>query len=1251
MAKCITFDATQRKELVNLIGYDKAEELINKYKSKIPEAEVIKGIRIWDELSNNPTYAESNADLLEKSTIEFTASASSAIGKTLFKLNNELKKQRLNLRNDVDAEKSNAKIVELEDNIRQLKNNKSLMSIVDITKTSLDSWIKKDVFESKDYSISTVKKAYDELEVLDGIIKELLVREVDLKTGKNKYKFTNKKVFDEAEKVVGEIAITKNKLNGILDKVVLTEHNKVMNRNATIDDLTNYIDTDMGTAVFLDPSRTKNPIAKFVHKIMAFRSKNAKVELNETLVKTIDKLAKDSGLDMTKQANNDIFLQKDKNGKTLPNILSEYSYEYSEFYTDLRDSLASYSRVAEHVSRKNSKLAKRGNELVDKINKNYIVADTRKLLSSDEKVVEEEKSRMISEVGEEKATELIEQAIDRYDKYQNQYEAYKERLDMSKDNDSDSIESASKLAAKLKSFENRYSPLKVLEALSGEGGDILLNGFYKLAIAPKRMIDNKDTGFYDKRYNALKNNKENSKKYELLSFIKNKLKEYYSYFPPEVTDKLQDNYLAEVFGDNLFDVFKKGNVNILKDKIYESVATKEVNNIQRGIVNAKNQQIKKVPIEYMSDKIGNLNYRIKRINSKIEENNDIIESYLQDIEKYQTSQLKFTNVKSIFDSYNERIKSKYDKIAELEQQNSELSSKPKELEDAKNLMLEKKSTNIVEVMKNLGLMSLNYKNKIQIQDIVELARRKLVDGANQLVETKKGRPLRAAVTEYVNKNGQSAVEKMVNDSMDAMLYGEFKNNKGFTDKYIGIDAKSREKVSDYKKEKTKLKDKLFKGEIKDDEFIESLDTMKEMLNKEAGVRTMTLSDVADTFNAYVYRLNMGWNPLSAASNVVYGKMANQIEAGANVFYNSKDLKKAYRLLGASAMKSLTGSANTTATKIYNLILNYGTMFDLLEDSFGATKGLSDKQKKLGFLNMMEGQRRGEYRNQGAVLLAMMEHVKVKLKDGTEMSLLDAHDNSGKIRDDVENVSEWKAFTEDGTINKAAKFRASVQQLVKRLHGNYDPDSMMAIKKSVLGRFLMTFHTYLPEAIATRFETEKFDEELNYIVKGRYRTYGTLGFKRSLTALSDIIMNKYFNKDISKYESIPKIDLENMKRNAVEVQWGLSMMALTLLSTMFFDDDDRKTFAMRHTLDLLGRAQNDISQFVSPPAILNMVKNPFPQYRVLQSMFKYPEVIYKYSTMDDIHHDNEYLFRNTAKQFPGAKQFHKMFLAEPYKGNQ
>ena len=44
MAKCITFNATQRKELVNLVGYNKAEELINKYKVKIPEEEIIKGI-------------------------------------------------------------------------------------------------------------------------------------------------------------------------------------------------------------------------------------------------------------------------------------------------------------------------------------------------------------------------------------------------------------------------------------------------------------------------------------------------------------------------------------------------------------------------------------------------------------------------------------------------------------------------------------------------------------------------------------------------------------------------------------------------------------------------------------------------------------------------------------------------------------------------------------------------------------------------------------------------------------------------------------------------------------------------------------------------------------------------------------------------------------------------------------------------------------------------------------------------------
>jgi hypothetical protein len=243
---------------------------------------------------------------------------------------------------------------------------------------------------------------------------------------------------------------------------------------------------------------------------------------------------------------------------------------------------------------------------------------------------------------------------------------------------------------------------------------------------------------------------------------------------------------------------------------------------------------------------------------------------------------------------------------------------------------------------------------------------------------------------------------------------------------------------------------------------------------------------------------------------------------------------------------------------------------------------------------------------------------------------------------------WDKFDENGNwIGEGEPdlndFKLGVDQVIKSLHGNYDPDSPMAIKASFAGRALTQFRSWMFESFNARMGEGQYDELLNrketfedgrFInKKGRYRSYK----KEHLLVLPLLKdLHSAFTNGIEN-----EVDAANLRKNAAELAFLLGLTAVMLMLSGG-DDDDKKTFYKNLLVNQLLRLQTDITFYVSPMSFEALTKQSIPamsavtdSFNVLKSTYKL--MIGKDEIKSGIFAGNSGFVRDISKFFPVSVQ--------------
>lgn len=403
---------------------------------------------------------------------------------------------------------------------------------------------------------------------------------------------------------------------------------------------------------------------------------------------------------------------------------------------------------------------------------------------------------------------------------------------------------------------------------------------------------------------------------------------------------------------------------------------------------------------------------------------------------------------------------------------------------------------------------------------------------------------------------------------------------------------------------TKAPEKLWTTEqkAKIDELKEKLsnaqtDEAKAEIQRDIDAATPLLSGAKTVrgLQQFAQAKGMAWNVPAAVVNVIFGSLSVFKHASGRADFNEKAARKGMGIMLSSSLNMMTLNTGLTRTKeaekIQNMMVNLDQLKDFTEMRYDvrkyakqATESGVNASAQQGFnkLRMYEIQRSSEYFVYGAGTIAHLLSVEVDGKN-----LWDHMDQNGIIQLDGYRPGEAK-HTE--LMNK-------LDQMNKRIHGNYDPSSPIAIKKTMLGPLLMQFRSWLPEAVASRYEDEKYDPYLNRTVKGTFRTMFNSGATgKHFKAMLPLLLPSYIRtKGMDMLPAdISEVDQENIRKFAAGLRQWLNMYIIVLvLKAMKDDEDDEETRRLLNSgLNISHRVDNDLRLFGDPRALYDLTQGDY-----------------------------------------------------------
>jgi len=357
------------------------------------------------------------------------------------------------------------------------------------------------------------------------------------------------------------------------------------------------------------------------------------------------------------------------------------------------------------------------------------------------------------------------------------------------------------------------------------------------------------------------------------------------------------------------------------------------------------------------------------------------------------------------------------------------------------------------------------------------------------------------------------------------------------------------------------------------------------------------SEIARSFLGYARVLGIGWNLISATTNLMFGQIGNFQRAIQGDHFGIKDISDAlYLTIGKDAMKieAISHKFGLVGDQSYSLKKQ-------------GTKGTSRFTKVKNALNPYMLQTVSEGFNQKPIMVAIMKKTVVKKLDGSneESNAYDILDENGNIDP---NFYDENGLNGDEMM---AEVMDKVRDVVGQTHGDYN--STLLANNKVFTQSLLMFKRWLAEMLRRRF--------------GKGGIY-------SVTAkvIGDLITGRRSRADITSEE-------KGKIRAALIGDVGMLLLVMGvqgLLKDLLCDKPDCKDAppALMGTLNLLERLESEIGFFMNPANTFQILENPIAGARILEDMWKamimFPYLIDDSSKKAVYRSNSRYAGQNKAK---------------------
>jgi len=475
-----------------------------------------------------------------------------------------------------------------------------------------------------------------------------------------------------------------------------------------------------------------------------------------------------------------------------------------------------------------------------------------------------------------------------------------------------------------------------------------------------------------------------------------------------------------------------------------------------------------------------------------------------------------------------------------------------------------------------AMMATTYESKNKIEDTVRMTRGVMSQAQitqqnsfGRQILSKMGVPLASRTAE-----DRTRIMRVV-DTMVNQFYGHT------TIKDVTVNAPRRMWTADDKEKIAKLEEKL-----RDARTDEERAQIQQQID--AATPKLSAAKTAYGMQQWIQAKGMGWNLPAAATNLLYGTLAVEQYGAGQQEFGPRAARKALATMMHSSLNNLTlnkGYTQTaTAKKIQGMMITLDVLKDFTEIRFdpsqyakNASEAGISAASTMGIkkLRMYEIQRSSEYFVYGAGTMAVLLETKVNGK-----SLWEQMDENGIIQIDGYRPGE----------EKHAQLVNKIDQVNKRIHGNYDPNSPIAIKKTFYGPLLMQFKSWLPEAIAQRMEKERYDPYLDRNVKGRWWTL--MEHRKSLHKMLLPLMVPVLGRKHQFSDDVSQVDQENMRKSAANFRHMMYLyFMIQAIQALLDDEDDDETlskYTLNYLMNVMNRAHNDQTAFMNPLAFDKLV---------------------------------------------------------------
>lgn len=468
------------------------------------------------------------------------------------------------------------------------------------------------------------------------------------------------------------------------------------------------------------------------------------------------------------------------------------------------------------------------------------------------------------------------------------------------------------------------------------------------------------------------------------------------------------------------------------------------------------------------------------------------------------------------------------------------------------------STDIVASMSAYVMMAQDYSKMSKVIDLLEIGR-DLVSTRDVVQTDSKGNKLKERINLLTNRVEEKLIKK-----------------PGAT--------KAAERLDDYYKMVVYGQQK---AEGKD------VDVMGIKFNSER---------LIDFIGRYTAINNLALNIYAGLQNPLIGNAMIRVEGFSKEFVDNGDLWVADKTL----TKEMPNAIGQIGSRMHTNWLDlYRERFDVQQDFEERTRGTNAERKtwiskmfkgsSLFFINNI-----GEYYMQTKMSLALANRVKLKDKNGNDITLLQAYEIDGNRLKLKEGVTK-----PDGTAwtNEDERVFIRKQNFVnKRLHGIYNDIDRSAIQHFAVGRLVMMFRKFMMPGFNRRYRKLQYNYEGQAFTEGYYRTTGRfMNILIKDLKKGQVTIMKHWN-ELSETEKY------NMFRTFTEAAYLLAAILLARIAMAVKGEDDDDSWALNMAAYQANRMITEMSFYINPRETWRILQSPAAAVNQVSKLMDFAELM-------------------------------------------